>query len=39
MQFMPVAAEKNPIVSMNSLTGMPLNNWMFLNTSSAISGF
>src|SRR5690349_17903990 len=24
---------------MNSLTGMPFSTWMFLNTSSAISGF
>src|SRR4030095_14913335 len=39
MQFRFVAAEKNPIVFMNSLTGMPLSTWMFLNTSSAISGF
>ena len=39
MQFMPVAAEKNPIVSRNSFTEIPLSNWTFLKTSSAINGF
>src|SRR5439155_16741735 len=33
---MPVAAEKKPIVPMNSFTGIPLSTWTFLNTSSAI---
>src|SRR5713101_3763397 len=37
-QFTPREAEKNPMVSMNSFSGMPLNNRMFLWTSSAISG-
>src|SRR5437899_6780801 len=36
---MPVAAEKNPIVPMNSLTGIPLSSWTFANTSSAICTF
>src|SRR5215475_456187 len=31
-------AEKNPMVSMNWLTGMPLSTWTFLNTSSASRG-
>src|SRR5712671_1279061 len=39
MQLRLVAAEKKPMVFMNSLTGMPLRTWMFLYTSSAISGF
>src|ERR1700730_10544432 len=29
----------NPIVAMNSSTGIPLSTWTFLKTSSAISGF
>src|SRR6185369_9308862 len=33
---MPVAAEKKPIVPMNSFTGIPLSTWTFLNTSSAV---
>src|SRR5436309_5091512 len=37
-QFMVRAAEMNPMVSMNSSTGMPLRTWTFLNTSSAIGG-
>src|SRR5215472_11787408 len=32
------AAEKRPIVPMNSSTGMPLSTWMFLKTCSAIGG-
>src|SRR5205807_4081913 len=39
VQFKLRAAAKNPIVSMNSSTGMPLRTWTFLNTSSTISGF
>jgi hypothetical protein len=35
---MPKAAEKTPIVPMNSFTGMPLRTWMFLNTCSAMGG-
>src|SRR5205823_1912777 len=38
MQFMLVAAENIPIVSMNSSTGIPLMIWRFLKTSSAIWG-
>ena len=38
-QEMPSAAEKTPIVPISSLTVVPFNTWMFLNTSSAISGF
>src|SRR5687768_392398 len=34
---MPRAAEKTPMVPMNSLTEMPLSTWTFLNTASAIS--
>src|SRR6266571_7538490 len=37
-QLMVRAAEMNPMVSMNSSTGMPLRTWTFLNTSSAIGG-
>src|SRR5437764_2153551 len=33
------AAEKSPIVPMNSSTGMPLSTWTFLKTSSTICGF
>src|SRR5579864_2624173 len=36
---MPRAAEKIPIVPMNSSTGIPLSTCTFLNTSSAIGGF
>ena len=36
---MPVAAEKNPMVPMNSFTGIPLSSWTFVNTSSAICTF
>src|SRR5438105_4313697 len=39
VQFKLRAAAKNPIVSMNSSTGMPLRTWTFLKTSSTISGF
>src|SRR5438132_9746542 len=35
-QFKPREAEKNPIVSINSSTGIPLRTWMLLKTSSAI---
>ena len=38
VQFMLVAAENIPIVSMNSSTGIPLMIWRFLKTSSAIWG-
>src|SRR6185295_15207937 len=38
VQLSPVAAAKNPIVSMNWSTGMPLRIWTFLKTSSAIGG-
>ena len=38
VQFRPRDAEKNPIVPMNSSTGMPLRIWTFLKTSSAIGG-
>ncbi len=33
------AAEKSPIVPMNSSTGIPFSTWIFLKTSSAICGF
>ena len=39
VQLKPREAEKNPIVAMNSFTGIPLSTWTFLKTSSAISGF
>ena len=35
---MPNAAEKTPIVPMNSFTGMPLRTWTFLNTCSDKGG-
>ena len=38
-QFKPREAEKNPIVSMNWLTGMPLSTWTLVKTSSAMRGF
>src|SRR5713101_4916924 len=36
VQFSPREAEKNPIVAMNSLTGIPLRTRTFLKTCSAI---
>src|SRR5436309_1468538 len=38
VQFRPNEAEKNPIVPMNSSTGIPLSTWTFLNTCSAMGG-
>src|SRR5438067_592373 len=35
VQFNPRAAEKNPIVSINSLTGIPFNTCTLLNTFSS----
>ena len=39
VQFIPVEAAKNPIVSRNSSTGTPLRSWTFLKACSAKSGF
>ena len=39
VQFKLSEAEKKPIVSMNSSTGIPLRIWTSLKTSSAICGF
>ncbi len=39
VQFMLVEAAKNPIVCMNSSTGIPFSSWTFLKTCSARSGF
>ena len=38
VQLRPVAVAKNPMVAMNSSTGIPLSTWMFLKTCSAIGG-
>src|SRR5439155_4858750 len=38
VQLSPSDAEKNPIVPMNSSTGIPFRIWTFLNASSAICG-
>ena len=38
VQLRPREAEKNPIVPMNSSTGMPFRIWTFLKTSSAMRG-